>query len=487
MIAMLKTLLPRFLACIRRSAFLLGLACLAANGAEVDLDKLKARAAGGEAQAQFEMGLVFERGLLGQAQDLTQAFQWYAAAAPQGHISAQNNLATLYTRGKGVERNYPEAVKWYRVAAMSGNDGAQNNLGWMYQNGLGVPKDYQQALTWYLKAAESGNSSAQNNLGVLHYQGWGVPSNYNAAAKWYLQAAEQGNPSAQASLGSCFLRGHGMPKDPIQAYKWCSIAAAGGDQSGRTLAENIARTLTPGDLSEAQKQAAVFKPKAMTATPPKASQPQAPTGLKTYGTGFFITKDGYLLTNLHVIQGARKLVVRRGGESFDAQVIKIDRINDMAVLKVDGEFAPLPLLSSRTVSLGEPVFTIGFPNAAMQGLEPKLTRGEINSLSGAKDDPRHFQMSVAIQPGNSGGALVTDEGNVIGVITRRLNDVNTLERTGLLPQNVNYALKSSFVLAFLEIMPGLVEKLDYPAVEENREFKDIAREVQDATALVLGY
>jgi serine protease Do len=159
----------------------------------------------------------------------------------------------------------------------------------------------------------------------------------------------------------------------------------------------------------------------------------------------------------------------------------------MAVLKVEGEFTPLPLLSSRLVSLGEPVFTIGFPNAAMQGLEPKLTRGEINSLSGAKDDPRHFQMSVAIQPGNSGGPLVTEEGNVVGVVTRRLNDVNTLERTGLLPQNVNYALKSSFVLAFLEIMPALLEKLDYPAVEENREFKDIAKEVQAATALVLGY
>ncbi|MFT4587253.1 MAG: TPR repeat protein [Limisphaerales bacterium] len=488
MIAMSKIQSSQSVLYIRRLALFLGLAGFSAFGAGVDFDKLNTRAEAGEAKAQFEMGLVFERGLLGQERDLTKAFQWYASAAPQGHVSAQNNLATLYTRGKGVERNYGEAVKWYRVAAMSGNDGAQNNMGWMYQNGLGVPQDYQQALSWYLKSAETGNSSAQNNLGILHYRGWGVPSNYNAAAKWYLKGAEQGNPSAQSSLGSCYLRGHGVPKDPIQAYKWCSIAAAGGDQSGRTLMENISRTLTPGDLSEAQKQAAAFKPKRMAAAAkPKASQPQTPAGLKTYGTGFFITRDGYLLTNLHVIQGARKLYVRRGGESFHAQVIKVDRVNDMAVLKVEGEFTPLPLLSSRLVSLGESVFTIGFPNAAMQGLEPKLTRGEINSLSGAKDDPRHFQMSVAIQPGNSGGPLVTEEGNVVGVVTRRLNDVNTLERTGLLPQNVNYALKSSFVLAFLEIMPALLEKLDYPAVEENREFKDIAKEVQAATALVLGY
>lgn len=487
MIAMLIIQAPQFLRRLLPFSLFLGLACFGAFGAGVDFQKLQARADGGEAQAQFEMGLVFERGMLGQEQDLKQAFRWYAAAAPQGHVSAQNNLATLYTRGKGVERDYGEAVKWYRVAAMSGNDGAQNNLGWMYQNGLGVPKDYQQALTWYLKSAESGNSSAQNNLGVLHHQGWGVPSNYNAAAQWYSKAAEQGNPSAQLKLASCYLRGQGVPKDPIQAYKWSSIAAASGDKSARTLMGNISQTLTRGDVSEAQKLAAAFKPRPMTAVKPKSSQPQTPGALRTYGTGFFITKDGYLLTNLHVIQGARKLFVRRGGESFPAQVLKIDRVNDMAVLKVEGEFMPLPMLSSRSVSLGEPVFTIGFPNAAMQGLEPKLTRGEINSLSGAKDDPRHFQMSVAIQPGNSGGALVTEEGNVIGVVTRRLNDVNTLERTGLLPQNVNYALKSSFVLAFLEIMPALIEKLDYPAVDENREFKDIAKEVQGATALVLGY
>jgi TPR repeat protein len=474
----------------------IALAAFTTAAAEVDVKALEARAEAGDAKAQFQLGLLHERGAGGVKRDFAKAFLWYAKAAPRGHLAAQNNLATLYTRGKGVERNHEEAVKWYRVAAMAGNDGAQSNLGWMYQNGLGVPKDYQQALNWYLLAAKAGNSSAQNNLGMMHYKGWGVPSNYNAAAEWYRKAAEQGNPSGQASLGSCYLRGHGAPKDPIQAYKWCLLGAAGGDASARTLAENIAQTLTPGDLAEGQKLARAFKPKAAAAPaarpktvakkpdPPKAR----PAGPKTYGSGFFITEDGYLLTNLHVIQGAQKLLVRRGGESFPAQVVKIDRVNDMAVLKAEGRFTALPLRSSRGVSLGEPVFTIGFPNATVQGLEPKLTRGEINSLSGVKDDPRHFQTSVQIQPGNSGGALVTEQGEVVGVVTRRLNDVNTLERTGLLPQNVNYALKSSFVSAFLEIMPALLERLpEADAASDDREFKDVAKQVQDATALVLGY
>ncbi len=480
---------------LRHVAVLLLLALpLTAAAAEGDLQKLTRQAEAGDAQAQFKLGLIYEHGAEGVERDYSKAFLWYAKAAPQGHISAQNNLATLYTRGAGVERNHDEAVKWYRVAAMAGNDGAQNNLGWMYQNGLGVPKDYQQALNWYLLSAKAGNSSAQNNLGMLHYQGWGVPANHNEAARWYRLAAEQGNPSGQASLGSCYLRGHGVPKDPIQAYKWCLLGAAGGDAAARTLAENIAQTLTPGDISEGQKLARAFKPKPVATLSEPAGSPAAkaaattqPSGPKTYGTGFFITDDGYLLTNLHVIQGAQKLFVRRGGESLAAQVVKIDRVNDMAVLKAEGEFTALPLRSSRGVSLGEPVFTIGFPNAAVQGLEPKLTRGEINSLSGVKDDPRHFQTSVQIQPGNSGGALVNEQGEVVGVITRRLNDVNTLERTGLLPQNVNYALKSSFVSAFLEIMPSLLERLPKPPTEKGREFKDVARQVQQATALVLGY
>jgi len=473
---------------------LMVLSVFLAGAAEIDLKRLSAEAEAGDAQAQFQLGLLHERGAGGVKRDFAKAFLWYAKAAPQGHIAAQNNLATLYTRGKGVDRNHEEAVKWYRVAAMAGNDGAQNNLGWMYQNGMGVPKDYQQALNWFLLSAKAGNSSAQNNLGMMHYQGWGVPSNHNAAAEWYRKAAEQGNPSGQTSLGSCYLRGHGVPKDPIQAYKWCLLGAAGGDAAGRTLAENIAQKLTPGDVAEGQKLARAFKPKAppMSARPKSAAKKTTPykagpTGPKTYGTGFFITEDGYLLTNLHVIQGAQKLFIRRGGESFPAQLVKIDRVNDMAVLKAEGEFSALPLRSSRGVSLGEPVFTIGFPNATVQGLEPKLTRGEINSLSGVKDDPRHFQTSVQIQPGNSGGALVTEQGEVVGVVTRRLNDVNTLERTGLLPQNVNYALKSSFVSAFLEIMPSLLERLPEADATGDPEFKDVARQVQNATVLVLGY
>ena len=73
---------------------------------------------------------------------------------------------------------------------------------------------------------------------------------------------------------------------------------------------------------------------------------------------------------------------------------------------------PLPIAASRTGLLGGTVATVGFPDIGLQGFAPKLAKGEIASLSGAGDDPLYFQISVPVQPGNSGGALVDERGNV---------------------------------------------------------------------------
>ena len=85
---------------------------------------------------------------------------------------------------------------------------------------------------------------------------------------------------------------------------------------------------------------------------------------------------------------------------------QVDAANDLALLKADGKFSPLPIAASRSAHLGGTVATIGFPDPSLQGFSPKLAKGEIASLSGAGDDPRYFQISAPVQPGNSGGALV---------------------------------------------------------------------------------
>jgi S1-C subfamily serine protease len=99
----------------------------------------------------------------------------------------------------------------------------------------------------------------------------------------------------------------------------------------------------------------------------------------------------------------------------------VDAANDLALLKAVGKFAALPVMASRGVKPGGTVATLGFSNIGLQGLAPKLAKGEIASLYGAGDDARYFQISVPVQPGNSGGALVDERGNVVGVVSTKLS------------------------------------------------------------------
>ena len=113
-------------------------------------------------------------------------------------------------------------------------------------------------------------------------------------------------------------------------------------------------------------------------------------------------------------------------------------------------------------------------------------KGEIASLSGAGDDARHFQISVPVQPGNSGGALVDERGNVVGVVSAKLNAGAVLRSSGALPENVNYAVKSSYLLSFLESVPDVAAKLKEPSAKE-KKFEDVVKEAEQAAVLVLVY
>ena len=102
------------------------------------------------------------------------------------------------------------------------------------------------------------------------------------------------------------------------------------------------------------------------------------------------------------------------------------------------------------------------------------------------DDPRYFQISVPLQPGNSGGALVDERGNVIGVVAAKLNARMALFTSGMLPENVNYAVKSSFLLSFLKSVPAVAAKLKEPSTKDRR-FEDVVQSAEKAAVLVLVY
>jgi S1-C subfamily serine protease len=305
------------------------------------------------------------------------------------------------------------------------------------------------------------------------------------------ESAEQGCSSAQNNLAVCYHNGEGVAKDYVQAYKWYDLALAQGIVYARTNLSLVERFMTPEQIADAQQLVREFSPRREIAEQKASSSGKSSTAEnpKASGTGFFITDDGYLITNFHVVKDAAQVRLLTSAGLIGAKVVRVDAANDLALLKVDvipQGGADLPIAASRTINLGSTVATVGFPDIGLQGFSPKLAKGEVASLSGSQDDPRYFQISVPVQPGNSGGALVDEHGNVVGIVAAKLSAQAALNASGELPENVNYAVKSSLLLSFLESVPAVSAKLKAP-ISAERKFNDVVQSAQSASVLVLVY
>lgn len=120
----------------------------------------------GYAAAQYNLGVAYARGLVGQ-KDMTQAGHWWFAAAKQGNPDAQYNLGLLYATGNGVEMSMEKAVHWWQQAAVIGDPAAQFNLGMMYARGDGVTKNMDAAIHWWSRSAAQEFSQAKDLLNGL--------------------------------------------------------------------------------------------------------------------------------------------------------------------------------------------------------------------------------------------------------------------------------------------------------------------------------
>ncbi len=183
------------------------------------------------------------------------------------------------------------------------------------------------------------------------------------------------------------------------------------------------------------------------------------------GTGFFVSNNGYLITNYHVVNGAKKITVfTEAKDELSATVIQSDPANDVALLQVDKMSVAIPIVPAFESAKGEEVLTLGYPLIALQGQEQKATFGRVNALSGIGNDIRYVQIDTPIQPGNSGGPLLNSRGEVVGVVSATLNQVAALKASGTLPQNVNYAVKVDYILPLLraakvDLLSGTVQRV----------------------------
>jgi S1-C subfamily serine protease len=202
------------------------------------------------------------------------------------------------------------------------------------------------------------------------------------------------------------------------------------------------------------------------------------------GTAWGANK-GYLVTASHVIAGGRKIHVFSNGEEIGlARVMADDPANDLAVLKLvpkkPGKILILPI-APRTATLGRSVFTLGFPEPDALGQHIKMTAGQVSSTAGYQDDARYLQISVPVQEGNSGGPLIGPDGSVVGVIEAKLLKFDE-RKDSPAPENVNYALKSSYIRPMLEDLPDLA---NYTVIKPQPSTEQLVAEARRAVFMVV--
>ena len=170
-----------------------------------------------------------------------------------------------------------------------------------------------------------------------------------------------------------------------------------------------------------------------------------PKDISQYGgTGFAISSNGYLVTNYHVVKGADSVYVQNNkGEAFKAQTIYIDPSTDIAVLQItDHNFQSLSTLpytfKKSKADLGEDVFTIGYPKD-----DVVYGKGYLSSATGYGGDSIAYQVSIPVNPGNSGGPLMDSRGNVIGIISGKQTQAD----------GAAFAVKSDFLLKAFNSIP----------------------------------
>jgi len=263
----------------------------------------------------------------------------------------------------------------------------------------------------------------------------------NHTGRWYAQwALRRGAGSAEESMGA----DPGVPdRERVVAFLR-SIRSAAAKLGGPVLADGTAPGAVPsGSLS-----------------------------------GIAVSSSGDIVTNDHGVNGCSSMRVYTQALTLPASIVARDRQNDLALLHVNHGFAaPITFRDGSGIRQAETVVAIGFPYGAQFASNATVTSGSISALTGINDDSRFLQFTAPVQPGNSGGPLIDASGHVIGLVSAKLNELTGDGGSREVPQNVNFAIKSTVVREFLD-----ANGVKYRAAPSVADLKsaDIAEQVKQA-------
>ena len=190
------------------------------------------------------------------------------------------------------------------------------------------------------------------------------------------------------------------------------------------------------------------------------------TSSQRTGTGFTISPNGLIVTAYHVIEGGEDIEVLVPGLGFmPANIVASNPSNDIAILDVGRVTANyLHISAFKSSRISDKIYTLGYPLSSVLGDKPKYSEGVINSLTGIGNSASLMQVSIPIQPGNSGGPVLNDQNEVVGMVVSTAGIEAFYALSGTIPQNVNWAVKSDYIRLIAEI--DKIERLEHSSLED---------------------
>ena len=262
-----------------------------------NIDELKAKADGGDLEAQLDLGYMYLYGVNGTNIDYKQALTYYEMAAKQDSAVAYNNLGSLYFSGIGTDVDYPKAIHFFEEAARLGSSDAAVNLaiiylgsdtnkseedfkkihqlleqaqsensiakyllGYCYLKGFMVKQNQVKAFQLIKPLADEKYDEAQYILTDFYINGWGTTKNYNRAITSLQKAADQGNSAAIMRLADTLVEGKIYTKDIKKAHVLYNVASVMGEKGAAEKRDALESNLAIEDLLAVQAEAEDYKP-----------------------------------------------------------------------------------------------------------------------------------------------------------------------------------------------------------------------------------
>lgn len=338
---------------------------------------------------------------------------------------------------------------------------------------LSEDKSMENAVGYFQKAITSELPVSEYVLGIAYFNGKGVGQDRPRGIELFKKSAADGLADPAYELMKAYKDGSGVAKSAEKMLFWLIAAdlLANKDHRLRDTLSKIMTSLRNGSLSgqqisgmrddfrqwQEENRSQYPNCQKLLAGGGERTQEPAPekpreSGIKSTGTGFFVSDSGHILTNHHVVDGCRRLDVRTLGNPIaQAQLVDISKDDDLALLKTR-DFDPPHIARFRTHSdakLGEDVFVFGFPLAGYLTTSGNLTKGIISGLEGLRNNSGHYQITAPVQPGNSGGPVVDNDGNVVGVVVSIVNQQFARKHLNTDVQNANFVIKGHLARGFL--------------------------------------